>query len=313
MFAVFLLSGAMIVEPAAPPMPVYADTTDRGFVFMDGEYLPPPYMVVQTEDALAVNGRVVRADFGNERRVRESGLELAASLEQHSVVVLNSREPIVSINSGTEVEKFLQVMTSDDASVRNQASRFDQNGTWDNWLDEFHPPKRFVTLANRRLKRMRKVRDATLEGFRNRHAAANSGYVLTIIGMVLGVWALGHLLSSSPRPEDVASAAGANPALLRATRISIVAVFVLSGLDLVWTLVASSAGQMREMNPLGSQLIENPVWLVAFKVTATLIGCGVLYAMRHHHRARKAAWWMCLVMTVLTFRWLVFNSMHVAA
>ncbi len=312
MFAMFLMCGAMVVKSPAPPMPVFADRINRGFVFLEGEYLKPPYMVVQTEDALAINGHHITSIFDGNSAADESGAELGVWLEQHSIVVLNSYEPVVSIKSGTDVEAFLRMMTSTDAAVREQASRFDKRGTWSGWLADYEPRKEFVTRAKQRLKRMRKVRESTLERIRNRSALASSGFLLTVIGMVVGVWALGHLLSSSPRPDE-GKAEQLDPTIVRATRISIVAVFVLSGFDLIWTLVASQAGQMREMNPLGSRLIENPGYLVGFKVAATLLGCGVLYAMRYHPRARKAAWWMCLVMTVLTFRWLVFNSMHLSS
>jgi len=69
---------------------------------------------------------------------------------------------------------------------------------------------------------------------------------------------------------------------------------------------------MRELNPLASRLISDPEALVAFKVVATLLGCGVLFALRRHSRAQLASWWMCLVCTMLTFRWLMFNSMFIA-
>lgn len=310
MFAMFLMCGALAVEQPAPPMPIYADRVDRGFLFIDGEYLKPPYMVVQTQDALAVNGRVIRSLLDSrDAEQKYAGIELGSALEQHSVVVLNSWEPPINITSGTDVGRFLQMMTSDEKTIREQALQFDRNDTWKQWVQEFEAPQDFVRRANRRLQRMRKIRETTMSRFRNRQSVASMGYILTIVGMILGVWALGHLLSSSPRPDEI-SESKVTPAIIRATRISIIAVFMLSGLDLIWTLVVSNAGQMREVNPLGSRLIDNPMYLVAFKVTATLIGCGVLYAMRHHQRARKAAWWMCLVMTVLTFRWLVFNSMH---
>lgn len=68
---------------------------------------------------------------------------------------------------------------------------------------------------------------------------------------------------------------------------------------------------MRELNPLGSRLIDDPVQLSAFKIATTLLCCTLLYALRGHATARTAAWWLCLVCTVLTFRWLVANSLFV--
>ena len=137
-------------------------------------------------------------------------------------------------------------------------------------------------------------------------------YPLTVLGMVLGVLALGHLLKSFP---DIDSAQEGNllpPDVLRATAVSLGLMIALSLFDLTWTILASQAGQMRELNPLGSQLISDPNLLIGFKFIATLLGCGILFALRRHQRARQACWWLCLVCTVLTFRWVMFNSMFVA-
>jgi hypothetical protein len=43
----------------------------------------------------------------------------------------------------------------------------------------------------------------------------------------------------------------------------------------------------------------------------TIASCALLVALRKHHRAQVAAWWVCLILTVLTFRWLVLNSLFV--
>jgi hypothetical protein len=52
--------------------------------------------------------------------------------------------------------------------------------------------------------------------------------------------------------------------------------------------------------------------LSIFKATATLLSCSLLLFLRRHPRAQLASWWLCLVCTLLTFRWLVLNSMFVA-
>ncbi len=287
-------------------MPIFADRVSRGFVFLDGEYLNPPYTIVETKDATALNGRMVHSEITTVEN--EDGLTLVTHLEQHQVVVLESGKPAVFIRTGSEVERFLESMISEENKIRMRAAEFSKDQDWSEWLKTFEPPKKLVTRAKQRFRRMRKVRESTHKRIRTTQEYASMGYVLTMVGMVLAVWALGHLLSSSPRPDEVQTSA--TPAIIRATKFSIVGVLCLSLLDLVWTLVASEAGQMRELNPLGSRMIDNPYYLVTFKLVATLIGCGVLYSTRYHQRARKAAWWMCLVLTVLTFRWLVFNSMQ---
>ncbi len=130
--------------------------------------------------------------------------------------------------------------------------------------------------------------------------------------MVLAVLASGHLMNSLPAraPEG---ALVEESKVMRAALISVGLVFLLSSLDLVWTILATQAGQMRELNPLGNGLINDPQSLVVFKSVATLTSCCILAALRRYHIARLASWWLCLVCTILTFRWLAFNSMFLGS
>lgn len=81
-------------------------------------------------------------------------------------------------------------------------------------------------------------------------------------------------------------------------------------IDLIWTVVASDSVSMRELNPLGRQLIDRPMHLVAFKLATTTTAIGLLYSLRRSPIAQAASWWSCLVLTLVTARWLTFNSMY---
>ena len=93
------------------------------------------------------------------------------------------------------------------------------------------------------------------------------------------------------------------------TNEGFVFVVALSLLDLVWTLLVSQAGTMRELNPVGGRLIDDPVKLVAFKVAMTGLAAGLIFKLRYYRRAQLASWWACLILTLLIVRWLTFNSM----
>jgi hypothetical protein len=65
---------------------------------------------------------------------------------------------------------------------------------------------------------------------------------------------------------------------------------------------------MRELNPVAAQLVGSPMHLILFKVVATGAGGAILFIWRHRSQIQQAAWWMCLVCVLLTFRWVVFDS-----
>lgn len=64
----------------------------------------------------------------------------------------------------------------------------------------------------------------------------------------------------------------------------------------------------QEMNPLGSQLLLDGVSPLAFKVTTLAVSVLLLFVLRRYRGAQLASWWMCMVCTLLTFRWIVLDS-----
>lgn len=95
---------------------------------------------------------------------------------------------------------------------------------------------------------------------------------------------------------------------------SVLLIGILSLLDLVTTIVTSQAGMMREMNPLGDGLLgdglaNNLAAVTFFKITVTGLAITILFSLRRRAFAQSAAWWCCLIMTLLTARWVIFQSM----
>src|SRR5690606_31604564 len=174
---------------------------------------------------------------------------------------------------------------------------------WDQWRQEFQP-----TAALRRQAEPIITEYETAEAENLAQIAAVRrfdavAYPLTLLGMLLSVVAFGHLLMSLPNSREMREgtsdgSVGISRDVVRATMISVFLVAALSSLDLVWTLLASQAGQMLELNPIASHFINDPLSLIAFKAAATLLGCGLLFGLRRHSRAQLASWWMCLVCTM---------------
>jgi hypothetical protein len=320
-----------------------------GFLFIDGEFVPAPYRISVSDDGnqVLVNDREVpgaiihplpgsrrpgeRGVFDNAdrsrgeedpparraaRRIRHhlghgtaivafSNLRMQTLLEVQTYALLKALLEPDTVRSEL-IAEVLEIPIGRPAKAR-----------WNQWLTEFPPPdaalRRQAEPFITRLEAAEASNLANIAAVRRFEAVA---YPLTLLGMLLSVVAFGHLLMSLPNNDAMRRGAsdgvgGISSEVIHATMISVLLVGALSSLDLIWTLLASQAGQMRELNPIASHFINDPLSLIAFKASATILGCGLLYALRRHSRAQLASWWMCLVCTMLTFRWLVFNSMFV--
>jgi hypothetical protein len=137
-------------------------------------------------------------------------------------------------------------------------------------------------------------------------------YAVTVAGLVLAVIALGNLLNHRPnngeRWTDVDHDSDTVSMVIR----NVVLVALLSLFDLALTLLAHQAGGFLELNPLSDRLLGDSFHFVLFKVTTLSVACLILVMIRKHRLAQMASWWLCLVCTVLTFRWLTFNSIFLA-
>lgn len=340
---------------ASPPSPI-----SRGFVFIDGQYLPPPYTVAATENGATINGQAIMLDrvgqspsgapmFTNagpwnarqeEPRQREHGgdrerrarrgppaewgqhrridpvAKLRRELDENLVLVSFADRPVVALPSRASEELLRLALRDDDTPMRIKmvmdalppSADFEQ---WRTWLTSYQAQEPLVSNASYIVTQLETIEAdnlATIVANRRLHDWA---YPLTVFGMVMGVVSLGHLLKSPPKAPTLKVSDEERDLLIKASIFSLGLVVVLSLLDLVWTILAANAGQMHEVNPIGNHLIENPVLLSAFKIGATVMSCSILLMLRRHLRAQWAAWWLCLICTVLTFRWLVLNSMFV--
>jgi hypothetical protein len=237
-------------------------------------------------------------------------------LEADSVIVVfgDARPEVLSNQRAIDL---LSALTEEKSSRQAEtvlaAIAFpDQRERFADWLANYDPPASFTKLAIEHLEQNTLLTVSNHAEVVATQRLRDWAYPLTVLGMVLAVGALGHLLQTPPQRRFESSSARRRRELCRATVISLALVALLSGLDLTWTLLSSRAGQMMELNPLGQQFIENPLLLAAFKGAATLGSCALLLALRRHQRAQLATWWMCLICTVLTFRWLVLHSLFVA-
>ncbi len=338
----------------------------RGFVFIDGQYVAPPYRIEESEQGVRINGRAVsiaspastptdaqrpprfrwqagrggdfrrRAPFEpGSRNGRKSGREapaaappkrnqrgvnrdyVAANLEVDGILVSRPETFTRIVHHPQQIHEILGLLiqngqgSATDSSTRPNSAEAPQ-GLLIDWFRDFQPSADLVRRASDVVAGIEEGMAAETAGERALQRLSRFAFPLTLLGMILSFVASGHLVSHPPHPLDEETSEKRLRIQQRATVVSIGLLIALSGLDLVWTLLTSQAGQMVEVNPLASQLVEDPFRLIAFKVTMTLGSCAILFALRDRQAARLASWWLCLALTLLTFRWLVFHSLQVA-
>lgn len=176
------------------------------------------------------------------------------------------------------------------------------------WIRDFRPPAELAEKAAGLLQQNEQRLAADRAMVSALQLMDTLNYPLTMLGMLLGVLALGHILKWTARMVAIENGAASEPSLIRCVEVGLLLMLAMSILDLAWTAVAFRAGVMRELNPVAAQLVGSPMHLILFKVVATGAGGAILFVWRHRSQIQQAAWWMCLVCVLLTFRWVVFDS-----
>lgn len=387
MFAALVVSGANAQRPSGrlgPDRDREANRvleTDKGYLFVDGVFLPPPYKLELVDQTLHINGETYQQDsfdlseydrqleldaearlrnvarrgdavFGavprggggrfagarpggprgeaaRARRARGgrnvTSLELLASqlrsLELGAIHVLaNNHSPMElwPSQAGHDLLATLIDPTVDQwkaPGIPDSVIGTDRE-TWQHLVDHFEPTPELNSRAEGLVSKVREVMLDHEATYAANQWSERISYPLTIFALVVVVLAVGHLLTQS-QTMVVNPAAGQeqDPTAMAKAKQSMIWTLVILGslsmVDLVWTLIAHQSGSMRELNPLGNGLIEDPKQLIAFKVTLTSLSIGLLYWLHELPLARRASWWCCLVLTLLTARWLTFNSMFI--
>jgi hypothetical protein len=315
------LDDACVVEKSLSNQEMLA----AGYLFVDGQYLPPPYRISLAEDRLQVNDRPIElpppAENGGMRTLSRSELAVQAfnalcgELRTGNVVCAFQQQPLVSLGSQARRD-FLTLVTvgsvSDD--VVNRIAGVLPVGLnqqlWNEFVSTVHLTddlkERAEALISEENVRIAEA-DSAYAKTRRSHAFT---YLLTVFGMVMAVYSTGHLLQWRPPRGNQPSQDMADD--VRCVVQCLGLVVILSALDLTWTYLASQQGSMYELNPLGNEMLSQPLRIVLFKSLATAGAVALLFALRHHRRAQMGAWWICLVCTMLTMRWLTFNSMFIS-
>lgn len=233
----------------------------------------------------------------------------------HSVCVVFSRQPFTCLsltNGGLELLKALQSRGRDlqaAAYALNRVSPDIDRDVWDTWIATFRTSSEFDAVTQQAIDLINGV-----EAKNSRSRAAverlrSMTYPLSVIGLMLTVFSFGHVVSHKPptRYTPVSDEHALETQVM--VHRSLILVVALSLLDLVWTILASQANQMVELNPFGRALIHDPILLSGFKFAMTGFAVTLLFVLRSHRVAQTASWWACMILTLLTMRWLALTSM----
>lgn len=303
---------------------------EKGFVFLEGQYLSPPYTIRETEDSLTINGQKLEClppeldgfasrGFGPPRGGRWRYLlhALRSQPGGHCLILSFAKQPVV-VFDGASAYFLLKLLTQGELKADREMlterlpAGFDRE-IWSKWLKEFRAPPDLVRRATALIAtydNAEKKAASAIAATRRLNALA---YPLTMGGFLFTVLAVGHMLGGRPHANQPTIGVDDSPAAISAFHWTLVMIALLSTLDIVWTFLAAQAGQMRELNPLGSHLVNDPRHLIGYKVGATFPSLALLWLVRRYKRAQIAAWWICLILTVLSFRWLAFNTLFIAA
>lgn len=348
-FSVGVSQGTVVQDDQAPDAGraeiAYGQPIDSGFVILNGQYLPPPYTVGLRGVDVFVNGHWIPVEGlmgrfrGHGPRGRSMGfgrgwLEhkqdrrslMAARVErqlgQKALLIILGNETAGFVHSPDAIF-ILDILLSDAASETKVKSLMQQDVSWissADWsrvVEKFQPTPelsaRVLPLADKYNSTLEE--NAATHGRLKWYAFLDSEpvkYGVTVTAMLLAVVATGSLLTHRPasggRWRETNSGSDSMGMVVR----NVVLLSLLGGFDLLLTLAAQQAGGFLELNPIGVGLIGSPILLCAFKIAAFVGACAILVKLRHYRGAQIASWWLCLVCTILTYRWLTFNSLFLA-
>lgn len=335
-----------------------------GYVFIDGQYISPPYDIQWAGDALTISGHQFdkdsfdlsdyRRSFSGERsstrerlgkrgrrgmrpgprrriddddvsrtgfhpeRFRQARSSFSRfcedlnAVETGMVAVLYQHQrPLLLYRTSGGYEMLMSLVDpSHHLGLQSDWGR-DRNSQemGNRLLAEFSPSVEFQRRAKSDLALVQAASDEGDRVIATTYWLERLSFPLTVFAMAMVVLGFGHLLSNQPNLEKLGSGPGDSLKRRKVVGQSLLIVGLLSAVDLIWTISTANAGAMRELNPLGSGLIGQPVVLFLFKATVTGMAIAILYRLHRRPIAQVASWWCCLLLTLLTARWVVFQSM----
>ncbi|APZ94107.1 DUF5658 family protein [Fuerstiella marisgermanici] len=310
--------------PKAPVPDIW--TLDRGYLFVQGRYVPLgseidavaglvtlPAEYVQTvhkknSDVTDSKSAPAALELTNDA---EANLEIIRTLRSDGVVVCQSKAapqtwPLA--DGGRAVLACLLDPATDSPDLVSDLPAEFQHPSWRRWLTTAAVTPDFAERAQSEVSGWTETISANKAQSVARQRLANFSYPLMLAGMVLVVLSFGQLLWFRPGVKLLAAEGEVPISPETATTRCIALLVMMSLLDLTMTLLAHQAHAMLEVNPIGNRIVSSVPTLISFKLGLTAFAATVLYVARGQKIGQLAAWWGCLILCLLTARWVMFNQ-----
>jgi hypothetical protein len=306
---------------------------DNGFVILDGRFLSPPYVMECRGAEVLINGNSVVLEANTRRRGRRDETDperdtkricsvcLFARRLQNNALILGFDGRVAWIGAGKAIQVLDILLNELAESERLQRLceleiRNLDNSRCTRIIQTFRPSDELIERFSACTEDLDEDPDSgAAPPLYSAFAAADRRdraiQCATLIGMALVVLAAGLLLSHRPVNlpwKNRNESPQWDRFMLRCTML----IVLLSVFDLSCTLILNSVFGFHEVNPLARALTNSPWLLSVFKVTATGVGVGILWYLRKYVGAQVASWWLCLVLTMVTVRWLAVQSVFLA-
>lgn len=340
-----LVRGDQVKSSVSQPIvKIRRDTAEDGYVIIDGKYLPPPYSIEQRGNEFFIAGHFIPTKGlfsdgsrgGDEGRLEERPAPRPAArpgkrmlarmknrLQEGVLLIVWGREHSVFLDA-FDTASVLDVLVSESSPddraqllVERTPIHWVTSKQWALIASQFSATSELRERAGGLISFFREDLDtaARLEHpnhFRWMLSSRPFSYGITVLAMMLAVVATGNLLTS--RPEGQGRWPERNDSVEDRRKVvhNVMLLGALSTVDLLLTLSAQQAGTLIELNPLGAHLLANPAMLAVFKLTTFAVVCLILLSLRGYRGAQVASWWMCMVCTILTYRWVTFNSLFIS-
>lgn len=300
---------------------------DSGVVLLNCRHVRPPYVVECRENAILINGlrfcsamegSGVDEANGNASAAHANRLfcnYLKRKLRENALLISwSGNSPAVFF--AEEASEILEILTTADATdvkmdrlLENTASSRLSPQQW------IQLAVNFQAISSIFRQEPFVGNDVIIEPEGSNEVlppAYNDGrswtYFATIGGMCLAVFGFGTLFRFRPQRTGRWRDLNVSDKEVWLVVYAVAFLIVLNLFDLVCTLSAGRSAGFWEINPLGHHLAAVPILLIGFKIAMTLLAATILFRLRHYFGAQIASWWLCVLCTVLTLRWAVFNS-----